>query len=327
MGGTQEFEELAAPYRRELLAFCHRMLGSADEAEDLVQETYLRAWRAYGSFEHRSSVRTWLYRIATNACLSAAERRARRPLPSGLGSPAEPGAPLGPERLDIPWLQPFPGPPPSEPGAVVAARGSLRLALVAALQYLPPRQRAVLILRDVLALPAAEVAGLLGSTTPAVKSALQRARATLAHVAPAEEELAEPAGAELRALLDAYVSAFERADLTALLRLLRADVTLEMPPFAAWFAGRAAVGRFLAERVFSYGSGALAGRGHAPAARLRLLPVEAGGQPAFATLMDGEPHGVQLLEVTRAGIAGICVFLDSSLATRFLSAATGVSTP
>src|ERR1700731_974630 len=220
---SEEFTGLTGQFRGELLAHCYRMLGSAGEAEDLVQETYLRAWRSYDGFEGRSSVRTWLYRIATNACLTAIERRGRRPLPSGLGGPADdPEAPLvaGPGGAG---LQPFPGAPlPPEhqdPAAAAVSRAGIRLAFVAALQYLSARQRAVLILRDVLEWPAAEVADLLGTTTTAVNSGLRRARAQLAQVLPDEDELAEPAGPEARALLDRYAAAIENADASALAAL------------------------------------------------------------------------------------------------------------
>src|SRR6266545_1741138 len=180
---SEDFTSRTGRFRVELLAYCYRMLGSAEEAEDLVQETYLRAWRSYAGFEGRSSVRTWLYRIATNVCLTAIERRSRRPLPSGLGGPTEdPGAPLveGPE---VAWLQPFPDAllagDHEDPAAVAVSRAGIRLAFVAALQYLSAQQRAVLILRDVLEWPAAQVADLLGTTT-AVNSGLRRARAQLA---------------------------------------------------------------------------------------------------------------------------------------------------
>src|SRR3954451_18390399 len=184
---SAEFATQTEPFRRELLAHCYRMLGSVDEAEDLVQETYLRAWRSHGGFEGRASVRTWLYQIATNACLTAVQRRARRPLPSGPAGPGgAPSAPPGAGR-EAAWLQPVPDalvtPESDDPAAVAVSRESLRLALIASLQYLPPRQRAVLILRDVLAFPATEVAEILGTTTPAVKSSLQRARAQLRQVA------------------------------------------------------------------------------------------------------------------------------------------------
>jgi RNA polymerase sigma-70 factor (ECF subfamily) len=230
-----DFERLTGPFREELLAYCYRMLGSVQDAEDQLQETLLRAWRSYDGFEGRSSVRTWLYRIATNACLRALENRGRRPLPSGLGAPA-PGAdtPLGAPRAEVPWLEPIPdalfGSRPADPAAIVISRTSMRLALIAALQYLPPRQRAVLILRDVLRWRAAEVAGLLGISTVAVNSLLQRARAQLELAAPAEDAIREPTRPADRELVGRYAAAFENADLTALVRMLREDAVLEMPP-------------------------------------------------------------------------------------------------
>ncbi|MFB4299728.1 RNA polymerase subunit sigma-70 [Actinomadura sp. NTSP31] len=189
----EDFEARVGPHRRELLVHCYRMLGSVHEAEDLVQETMLRAWRARERYDAGlASVRTWLYRIATNACLTALEGRARRPLPSGLGAPSDdPGAPLAPA-LDVPWLQPFPDALLGDPAALAVRRGTLRLALIAAMQVLPPKQRAVLILRDVLEFPAAEVAALLETTPAAVNSALQRARAGLEGASPAEDDVAEP---------------------------------------------------------------------------------------------------------------------------------------
>src|SRR6059058_3325915 len=258
---SEDFTGLTGRFRGELLAHCYRMLGSAADAEDLVQETYLRAWRSYEGFEGRASVRTWLYRIATNACLTALERRGRRPLPSGLGGPAEgPEAPMvaGPE---VPWLRPLPDALLAgdfeDPASVAVSREGIRLAFVAALQYLSARQRAVLIMRDVLQWPAAEVAELLGVTTTAVNSGLRRARA----------QLAEPAEPDRRALLDRFAAAFENADVNGLAQLLREDVTLEMPPLLTWFAGRADVTRFFAAApVFA-----------APG-RLRLIPVGANGQ-------------------------------------------------
>jgi RNA polymerase sigma-70 factor (ECF subfamily) len=224
------------------------MMGSAEEAEDLVQETYLRAWRSRAGFEGRSSERTWLYRIATNVCLTALDRRARRPLPSGLGGPQDdPAAPLVPG-TDVPWLRPLPDAlvtaEGADPAAVTAARAGIRLAFVAALQYLGSRQRAMLILRDVLEWPAADVAQLLGTTTTAVNSGLRRARAQLAQAMPAEDKLAEPTDPQLRSVLERFASAFENADVGLLAELLRQDAALEMPPLRTWFAGRAAVTRF-----------------------------------------------------------------------------------
>src|SRR6266566_3547886 len=214
---SEDFTGLTGRFRGELLAHCYRMLGSAEEAEDLVQETYLRAWRSYEGFEGRSSVRTWLYRIATNVCLTAIERRGRRPLPSGLGGPAE--------EPEVPWLQPFPdallAAEREDPAAVAVSRAGIRLAFVAALQYLSARQRAVLILRDVLEWPAAEVADLLDTTTTAVNSGLRRARTQLALALPDEEDIAEPAEPDRRALLDRFAAAIENADASALAEMLR----------------------------------------------------------------------------------------------------------
>ena len=311
MADREEFVRLTEPLRRELLAYCYRMLGSVQDAEDLVQETYLRAWRSYEGFEGRSSLRAWLYRIATNRCLTALEQTSRRPLPSGLGGPSDdPTLPLAPGRPEVAWLQPNPdallATASGDPAAIVASRAGTRLALIASLQHLPARQRAVLILRDVLAWRAAEVAELLGTTTAAVKSALQRARARLEEAAPAEDQLVEPAGADQRALLDRYMKAFQDADIAALLRLLREDAQWEMPPLPAWFAGREAIGRFLASQVFG-----------APRA-WRMVPTSANGQPAFATYLCGpdggyHAHAIQVLTVTATGIARVVAFLDPSL--------------
>src|SRR5690242_15838684 len=241
---SEDFTSNTGRFRGELLAHCYRMLGSAEEAEDLVQETYLRAWRSYDRFEGRSSVRTWLYRIATNVCLTAIERRGRRPLPSGLGAPAEdPREPVV-SAPEVPWLQPFPDAllagERADPAAVTVSRAGIRLAFVAALQYLSARQRAMLILRDVLEWPAAEVADLLGTTTTAVNSGVRRARAQLAQTLPAEDELAEPAEPDRRALLERFAVAVENADASALAELLAQDVVLEMPPVLTWFTGRQA---------------------------------------------------------------------------------------
>ncbi len=304
---SEDFTGLTGRFRGELLAHCYRMLGSLDEAEDLVQETFLRAWRSYDGFEGRSSVRTWLYRIATNACLTAIERRGRRPLPSGLGGPADdPGAQLE-TAAEVPWLQPLPDALVTadldDPAAVTAARAGVRLAFVAALQYLSARQRAILILRDVLRWPAAEVAELLGTTTTAVNSALRRARAQLADAMPAEDELAEPDDAAQRAVLDRFAAAIEGADAAALAELLRADAVLEMPPFLTWFAGRAAVAGFVGSQLLT-----------APG-DLRLVPAAANGQPAFAVYQLGDhgvyrAHALQVLTLTASGIARIVVFAD-----------------
>ncbi|GAB3871155.1 sigma-70 family RNA polymerase sigma factor [Dactylosporangium cerinum] len=306
--GAGEFSQLTEPFRRELLAHCYRMLGSVHDAQDIVQETYLRAWRGFDGFEGRSSLRVWLYRIATSACLTAIEHRSRRVLPSGLGPSADPDLPLTVAGPAVAWVQPWPDTtvPDADPAMIVTARSSVRLALVAALQYLPARQRAVLILRDVLAWHAAEVAGLLDTTTEAVNSALARARAQLARIGLTEDMLTEPADPADRTLLDRYARAFQEADTAALLQVLREDVTMEMPPHLSWFAGRDAVLGFLATTVFDRPG------------TIRTLPATANDQPALATYTAGtdglyHPHGLQVLTVTPMGVSQIVSFHDPSL--------------
>jgi RNA polymerase sigma-70 factor, ECF subfamily len=307
-----DFARLAEPLRRELLAHCYRMLGSVDEAEDLVQETYLRAWRSYESFDGRASLRTWLYRIATNACLTALERRTRRPLPSGLGAPSDEPAFPAAAGSDVSWLQPIPDPlvtPDSgDPAAVVATREQLRLALVASLQLLPPRQRAVLILREVLGVPAAEVAEMLGITTAAVKSLLQRARARLDRQTWAEDIL-EPDDPVARSLLEQYVAGFENADVAILERALRQDAALEVVPSRTWFAGLRTCLPVLAEAIGSPGD-------------WRMTPTTANGQPAVAAYRRGDDGvhrawGISIITTTPTGIARIVAFSDPGLVHRF----------
>jgi RNA polymerase sigma-70 factor, ECF subfamily len=311
----EDFERRTDPFRRELLVHCYRMLGSVHDAEDLLQETMLRAWRARERFDAgRASLRTWLYRIATNACLSALESRSRRPLPSGMVGPSDdPEAPMIP-RQEVPWLQPFPdamlGAEREDPATALATRGSLRLAFVAAMQYLPPRQRAVLILRDVLDWSAAEVAGALDTTPAAVNSALQRARARLEEVGVDEDQIDEPSDPDRRALIDRYVTAFENADVVALERLLTDDAVLEMPPVLNWFVGREAYGRFIAHLFAMRGSD------------WRMVPSAANGQPAVAAYLRGRNgayhvHTLQVFTVTESGISHNVVFQDSSLFATF----------
>ncbi|MGW4526812.1 RNA polymerase subunit sigma-70 [Amycolatopsis sp. NPDC004378] len=306
-----DFAAHTEQFRPELLAHCYRLLGSIHDAEDLVQETYLRAWRAFGGFEGRSSVRRWLYKIATTACLTALETRARRPLPSGLGAPADDHrVAVAAADPTVPWLQPAPD---FDPAAVVAGRTGVRLAFIAALQLLPARQRAVLTLRDVLAFSTAEAAEILGTTPAAVDNALRRARGRLAEAGPVAADLAEPAGQG--ALLDRYVDAFARADPAALVTLLRADVELEMPPIPTWFTGRDAVVGFLSRRVLRPGA-------------WRLTPTRANGQPAlleYAATGDGrfEAHGVQVLTVLGDRIARITAFNDAALVPTFTHAMLG----
>jgi RNA polymerase sigma-70 factor (ECF subfamily) len=312
---SARFVEDTEPFRRELLAHCYRMLGSIQDAEDLVQETYLRAWRSYGRFEGRSSVRTWLYQIATNRCLTELAKQGRRMLPSGLYDPEpDPGAYLEEAGTEVTWLEPAPDamvtPDSADPAAIVAAREGLRLALIASLQYLPPRQRAVLVLRDVLAFPATEVAVMLGTTTVSVKSALQRARARLEERAPAADEITEPTAPRARALLNQYIAAFENADAAALERLLLADATLEATPLRTWFAGRKTCVPFLRNRLLG------------SPGDWRMLATSANGQPAAAAYTrdqygNYQSYGICVLTVTGAGIRRISSFGDPRLVTVF----------
>jgi RNA polymerase sigma-70 factor, ECF subfamily len=283
---VDDFEAVAEPHRHELRVHCYRMLGSAHDADDLVQETMLRAWRAYDRYDpKRASLRTWLYRIATNACLNALESRARRPLPSAVG-PAfdDPEAALVPA-VEVPWLEPF----PADPEASAVERSRLRLAFVAALQLLPPRQRAALILREVLEVPAAEVAELLGTTTASVNSALQRARARLDQVG------VNPA------VVDRYVAAFERVDVAQLVALLADDVVLEMPPMWNWYVGIEPYGRFM-RRLFRL-------RG----AAWRTVPLWANGEAGFAAYAAGTLHTVQILTVAGGRVARTTVYQDETV--------------
>jgi RNA polymerase sigma-70 factor (ECF subfamily) len=235
-----EFQELVERHRRELRVHCYRMLGSFDEAEDLVQETFLRAWRGRADFTGRASLRTWLYRIATNACLDVLERRPRRVLPYDLGPGSDPDVYLEP-RTDIPWLQPFPDRLLDGPDAVVVARETIELAFLAAMQHLPGRQRAVLILRDVLGWRAAEVAELLETSVASANSALQRARTTLRRHLPEQRSDWSRATApteDERVLLEQFMAALERSDAPAVAELLHPDVRATMPPHPMWHDGR-----------------------------------------------------------------------------------------
>ena len=292
---VKPFEDASAPLRSELLAHCYRMLGSWDEAEDAVQETYLRGYRGWGEFERRASLRTWMYRIATNVCLNAARDRARRALPSGIGAPSDDldasSDVLSPDRC----IQPFAG-----------DRADLRLALIAGMQTLPATQRAVLVLRDVLGFPAGDVADMLDTSIAAVKSSLQRARARLARAAPTPEDVVEPTAPEARKLLDTYVHAFETAEIGLLTAVLRADATLELVPARAWYADKKACSRILISAVGDPGD-------------WRMERTVANGQPAVMAYLHGEPFGIAVLDTRHDGIAGITVFGDPALVERFAS--------
>jgi RNA polymerase sigma-70 factor, ECF subfamily len=316
------FQELAEPYRRQLQVHCYRMLGSYHEAEDVVQETFLRAWRSRDRFEGRTSFRNWLYRIATNACLStlSSHSRQHRVLPEGVTPPEVRGLPTGRPATDIPWLQPYPD--VALPDLVDATPGpearyelheSVQLAFVAAMQQLPPRQRAVLLLRDVLGWSAQESAELLGSSVASVNSALQRARASIeAHTPRADVVRAESDDADRDDLLRRYVTAWEASDIESLVALLREDAVLSMPPWPLWYRGRDAIRTFLQW-------GMREGR------RFRLLPTRANGQPAFGQYIrrpedaseDFEAHALIVLTLAGTALAELTIFVDTRVVSDF----------
>ncbi len=317
-GIDADFRGSVEPHRRELLAHCYRMLGSLADAEDALQETLVRAWRGAPRFEGRSSLRAWLHAIATRACLDALAGRRRRVLPPGYGpAAASPEAP--PEPVDEPvWLEPFPDAllPPAEarPDARYSQRESVALAFLAAIQRIPPRPRAALLLRDVLGFTAADAAEILGTTVAAANSALQRARETLDGASPAGAPEVEPPDDAQAALVGRYVRAFESGDVAALAALLREAAVLSMPPDALWFRGRDAIAAFLAR-------GPLAGDARG---RWRLVPAgRANGLPALALYERDEAAGayrafaVKVLAVRRGGIAEVTGFLDARLFPRF----------
>lgn len=312
---TDEFEAATEPHRRELYAYCYRMTGSLSDAEDLVQEVYLRAWQAFDRFERRSSVRTWMYRIATNACLSALERGRRRPLPSGLGPPSnDPHGLPDPPPDGVLWLEPIPDrlvvDERADPAEVVAARHSVRVALVAALQLLPARQRAALILCEVLDLPAAEAAGLMDVSVAAVKSLLQRARARIDQAALSDADIAEPTDEQARRVLDQYIAAFERSDAAGIERLLANDAVLEMTGTSTWFSGKATCAPYIAEQAIGHPGDWMA------------VPLRANGQLAAAAYHRGPDEAyhafaIVVLATTRTHLSRITLFGDPELFRRF----------
>jgi RNA polymerase sigma-70 factor (ECF subfamily) len=296
-------------YRRELTAYCYRMLGSTFEAEDAVQETMVRAWKNLDRFEGRSSLRSWLHRIATNVCLDMLNGSQRRARPMDLAEPKTADGPLGNVLPEATWIQPLPDssilPESADPADLVVERDSIRLAFVAALQHLPPRQRAVLILREVLRWKATEVAELLETTVVSVNSALQRARTTLGEVDLATSDPLQPDDEEQRKLLARYVDAFERYDLDSLTSILHEDATLSMPPFALWLRGHADI------RAWFLGMG-IGCRGS------RLIPTVANGSPAFGQYRPSssgegrDPWALQVIEISGGQIVGLNAFLDTA---------------
>jgi RNA polymerase sigma-70 factor, ECF subfamily len=329
-GDESAFAELVSRHRTELQVHCYRMLGSFDESEDLVQETFLRAWRKIDGFEGRSTVRAWLYRIATNACLDALDGRARRVLPHHLSAPSDLEADGGP-RSDIAWLQPFPdqlieparrwepvAPRDDEPDSVAVTRETIELAFLAAIQHLPPRQRAVLILHDVLGWPAKQAASLLDGSVASVNSALQRARATLREHLP-ERRLdwaptARPTDEE-RAVLRRYMDVVERGDLSGVAKLLAEDVRTTMPPYPQWMQGREMV---MAALTASW-------RPDSPVytGRFRLVPTGANRQPSAAAYVRGpgdsayRATAIGVLRIQAGRIVEITAFHDPSLFRAF----------
>jgi len=294
-------------HRVELTGYCYRMLGSSFEAEDAVQETLVRAWRSFDRFEGRSSVRSWLYRIATNVCLDMLSGRQRRARPMDLGPAGRVDAPLKPPLSETTWIEPIPDSRTltleADPAELAVERESIRLAFVAALQHLPPRQRAVLILREVLRWQASEVAELLDTSVASVNSALQRARATLDTTEITDTDPLQPLDDEQEELLARYVDAFERYDMESLTALLAEDATQSMPPYNMWLAGR--------DDVLAWWSGP-----GIECSGSRLIPTVANGSPAFGQYRPSGPGGrheawaLQVLETKKGRVQEFTFFLD-----------------
>ncbi len=319
-GDERAFTELLASYRPVLQAHCYRMLGSLQDAEDAVQDTLLNAWRALPRFEGRSSLKSWLYRIATNACLKMIERRPRRVLPIDYAPAADPHDPLDAPLAESIWLEPYPDTGVelqdqlASPAARYEQRESVELAFVAAIQHIPARQRAVLLLRDVLGFSAREVADALEMTPAAVDTTLQRAHKTADQRLPAQSQQAtlRSLGDErLRELVDGFVDAWERADVDSVVAMLAHDATIAMPPQPTWYRGRDAVERFLRAVAL------------APGTRWRLLPASANGQLAFGEYRWNETarafvgRAVVVLTITHGLIADITAFGSPELRAHF----------
>jgi RNA polymerase sigma-70 factor (ECF subfamily) len=298
---TGDYAILVEPYRAELQAHCYRMLGSVQDAEDALQDALTSAWRALPRFEGRSSLRSWLYKIATNACLKLLERRPRRLLAEEYAPPSEPAEGPAEPLTEIPWLGPY-------PDVAYEQRESIELAFIAALQHLPARQRAVLILRDVLGFSGAEVAETLDTTPESVYSLLQRAHRTVDERLPEQTQqatLAALGDERLRDLVERYVDAWESADVEAVVSMLTEDVILTMPPRPTWFSGLEAVREFIVRWPL-----------RAPG-RVRLVPTRANGQVAFGQWIDGERHGIHVVTLRGDRVAEMEVFLEPELFSRF----------
>jgi RNA polymerase sigma-70 factor (ECF subfamily) len=302
-----EVELRLEQHRGELTGYCYRMLGSTFEAEDAVQETMIRAWRAFDRFEGRAALRSWLYRIATNVCMDMLNGRNRRARPMDFGPAGSADGPLPPALPEATWLEPMPDarvlPDDGDPASVAESRETIRLAFVAALQHLPARQRAVLILREVLHWQASEVAELLDTSVASVNSALQRARASLSASDIKPTDTLQPMDDDQRALLGRYVDAFERYDIESLVALLHEDATLSMPPYELWLVGPDQIVQWLV------GIGSKC-RGS------RLIPTSANGSPAFGQYRPAEggghePWALQVLEISDGRITGLNSFLDT----------------
>jgi RNA polymerase sigma-70 factor (ECF subfamily) len=313
----QDYRALVEPHRAELRAHCYRMLGSVHDAEDALQEALLRAWRALPRFERRSSTRSWLYRIATNTCLDQIAKRPRqRVLPIDYGPSSDPHEGPGPPLLESVWIEPY----PDDPQAGYEQRESVELAFIAALQHLPPLQRAVLILREVLNFSAQEVAEALDTTVASVNSALQRARKAVDKRCPEASQqatLRSIGDDELRAIVERYMDAWERGDVDSIVGLLAEEATITMPPMATWFQGDGVV-VFLTEWAFSGRAYDAVGK-----RRVRVLPARANAQPAIATYAWNEvterflPTVLQVLTFHGARISEITGFVDPSVFARF----------
>jgi RNA polymerase sigma-70 factor, ECF subfamily len=330
-GDEESFGRLVEPYRGELHAHCYRMLGSVHDAEDALQDVLLRAWRGLSGFEGRSSLRTWLYRIATTASLDVIARRPKRVIPTDYGPAADPHDGPGEPLLESAWVEPYPdelmeiGDGHLGPAARYEQRESVELAFVAALQHLPARQRAVLILREVLGFSAKESAEALETTVASVNSALQRARKAVDERLPAEsqqENVRSIGDGRLKDLVDDYVRAWEAGDVDGMLALLTEDATLTMPPMPTWYRGRDAIAVFLAEWAFaSYGPDQARVRGFAGERRVRLVPTRVSGQVAFGGYHWDPAKGsyrpvvLQVLTLRGAKVQEIDGFVDPRMFT------------